>query len=64
MSRNQVMEELKMNHPAGAPMVEVSEDELTRVYGGGDVQPETTPLCLPTIPIAVTIGVIYSKKHC
>ncbi|MBU8589136.1 mersacidin family lantibiotic [Priestia megaterium] len=61
MSRNQVMEELKMNHPAGAPMVEVSEDELTRVYGGGDVQPETTPGVT-----ALTIITLYvpSKLNC
>ncbi|KQU17826.1 mersacidin family lantibiotic [Priestia megaterium] len=62
MSRSQVMEELKMNHPAGAPMVEVSEDELTRVYGGGDVQPETTPGCLYTG--GVVIGVTLSLWKC
>ncbi|MFS0907383.1 mersacidin family lantibiotic, partial [Priestia aryabhattai] len=39
MSRDQVIEESKVNHPAGTAMVEVSEEELTRVYGGGDVQP-------------------------
>ncbi|MBU8589233.1 mersacidin family lantibiotic [Priestia megaterium] len=50
-----------MNHPAGAPMVEVSEDELTRVYGGGDVQPETTPGVT-----ALTIITLYvpSKLNC
>ncbi|MDR7246980.1 mersacidin family lantibiotic [Priestia megaterium] len=46
MNRNQVIEELKMNHPAGTAMVEVSEEELTRVYGSGDVQPETSPFCV------------------
>jgi len=55
MSRNQVMEELKMNHPAGAPMVEVSEDELNRVYGGGDVQPETSFACLTSVAVTVTL---------
>jgi len=61
MSRNQVMEELKMNHPAGAPMVEVSEDELSRVYGGGDVQPETTPAC---VGAGITVGIAISKLLC
>ncbi|MGF9943035.1 mersacidin family lantibiotic [Priestia megaterium] len=61
MSRNQVMEELKINHPAGAPMVEVSEDELIRVYGGGDVQPETAP-----VVTGLTIITLYvpSKLNC
>jgi len=61
MDRNQIMEELKMNHPAGAPMVEVSEDELNRVYGGGDVQPETSP-----VVTALTIITLYvpSKLNC
>ncbi|KQU17824.1 mersacidin family lantibiotic [Priestia megaterium] len=59
MSRNQVMEELKMNHPAGAPMVEVSEDELNRIYGGGDVRAETTISCGAVL---VTIGIYISKQ--
>ncbi|MDR7246982.1 lichenicidin A2 family type 2 lantibiotic [Priestia megaterium] len=58
MNRNQVIEELKMNHPAGTAMVEVSEEELTRVYGGGDVQPETSPLCVT----AGLIGGYYLSK--
>ncbi|MDZ4599762.1 MULTISPECIES: mersacidin family lantibiotic [Bacillus cereus group] len=45
MNRNQIIEELAANHPAGAKLVEVSKDELARTYGGGDVQPETTPGC-------------------
>ena len=62
MNRNQVIEELKMNHPAGTAMVEVSEEELTRVYGGGDVQPETTTACLYTG--GVVIGVTLSLWKC
>ncbi|WP_340672927.1 mersacidin family lantibiotic [Bacillus thuringiensis] len=34
---------MKKNHLAGAKLVEVSKDELSRTYSGGDVQPETTP---------------------
>ncbi|MCM3773831.1 mersacidin family lantibiotic [Priestia aryabhattai] len=61
MNRNQVIEELKMNHPAGTAMVEVSEEELTRVYGGGDVQPETSPLCVAG---GIIIGIKISKAVC
>jgi len=61
MNRNQVIEELKVNHPAGTAMVEVSQEELTRVYGGGDVQPETNPVVTP-----LTILTLYvpSKLNC
>ncbi|MCM3773835.1 mersacidin family lantibiotic [Priestia aryabhattai] len=62
MNRNQVIEELKMNHPAGTAMVEVSEEELARVYGGGDVQPETTPAC--AIGGGITLGIALSKLLC
>ncbi|MCM3773830.1 mersacidin family lantibiotic [Priestia aryabhattai] len=61
MNRNQIVEELKMNHPAGTAMVEVSEEELTRVYGGSDVQPETNTVITP-----LTILTLYvpSKLNC
>ncbi|WP_047150428.1 mersacidin family lantibiotic [Aneurinibacillus tyrosinisolvens] len=49
MNRYQVLSALKENHPAGAPMVEVSAEELARVYGGGDVQAETTPVCAAAV---------------
>ncbi|MDA1567894.1 mersacidin family lantibiotic [Bacillus cereus] len=61
MNRNQVIEELAVNHPAGAKLVEVSKDELSRVYGGGDVQPETTPWCYLG---GVAIGVGLSMWKC
>ncbi|HDR7736278.1 mersacidin family lantibiotic [Bacillus cereus] len=62
MTRNQIIEDLKVNHPAGAKLVEVSKDELASVYGGGDVQPETTPLCAVGGGIAFGIGM--SKLFC
>jgi len=62
MSRNQVIEELKVNHPAGTAMVEVSQEELTRVYGGGDVQPETSPVC--AVGGGITVGIAISKLFC
>ncbi|MFE4880225.1 mersacidin family lantibiotic [Bacillus mycoides] len=61
MNRNQVIEELAVNHPAGAKLVEVSREELTRVYGGGDVQAETTPLLYIN---GITIGLALSKQSC
>jgi len=50
-----------MNHPTGTAMVEVSEEELTRVYGDGDVQPKTSPLCVAG---GIIIGVKISKAIC
>lgn len=49
MNRHQVLESMNVNHPAGAKLVEVSAEELARVYGGGDVQAETTPVCAAAI---------------
>ena len=63
MNRNQVIEELKMNHPAGATMVEVSEDELSRVYGGGDVQPETSPACAVGGAVAGGLWVAHTVSY-
>ncbi|HDR7736281.1 mersacidin family lantibiotic [Bacillus cereus] len=62
MNRNQVIEELGENHPAGAKLVEVSKDELSSIYGGGDVQPETTPAC--AIGGGIALGVALSSLFC
>ncbi|AHX21585.1 mersacidin family lantibiotic [Bacillus cereus] len=62
MNRNQVIEELSVKHPAGAKLVEVSKEELTRISGGGDVQPETTPLC--AFGGGVALGLSLSKVYC
>jgi type 2 lantibiotic (TIGR03893 family) len=62
MNRFQVLESIKENHPSGATLVEVSKEELERVYGGGDVQPETTTPCAYTI--GVTIGITLSMWKC
>ncbi|PGL81114.1 type 2 lantibiotic, partial [Bacillus sp. AFS054943] len=43
-------------------LVEVSKDELSRIYGGGDVQPETTPLC--AFGSGVALGISLSKVYC
>lgn len=62
MTRNQVLAALKENHPAGEVLVEVSKEELVRVHGGGDVQPETTTPCAYTA--GVVIGVTLSLWKC
>jgi mersacidin/lichenicidin family type 2 lantibiotic len=36
------LENSMLNHPAG----EISEQELQKVVGGSDVQPQTTLLCM------------------
>lgn len=59
MSRNDVLNSMKHNNPAGASMVEISEEELTRVYGGGDVQGETTAPCF-----YVGYGAYVSSANC
>ncbi|WP_412762915.1 hypothetical protein [Priestia megaterium] len=64
MSRNQVIKELGVDHPAGMAMVEVSEEELTRMYGGGDVQPETTTNMVVVTPLTVLTLYVPSKLNC
>ncbi|MBA2871394.1 type 2 lantibiotic (TIGR03893 family) [Anoxybacillus calidus] len=61
MTRNQVLEAIHQNHPSGERLVEVSAEELQRVYGGGDVQPETSPAC---VTIGIGIGIGISKLFC
>ncbi|MNH92254.1 hypothetical protein D3C73_448300 [compost metagenome] len=45
MRREEVLATLESINPAGEALVELSQSELSRVYGGADVQPETTPVC-------------------
>jgi type 2 lantibiotic (TIGR03893 family) len=60
MTRNQVLETIQQNHPSGERLVEVSVEELQRIYGGGDVQPETTPICVTAgIPIGIGISMLF-----
>ncbi|MGR5865248.1 mersacidin family lantibiotic [Bacillus cereus] len=62
MNRNQVIKELAKNHPSGSKLVEVSREELSRIHGGGDVQPETTPIC--AFGSGVALGLSLSKIYC
>lgn len=57
MSRKQVLNSLKTDNPAGKSLTVLSEEELIRTQGGGDVQSETTP----TFSAGVTFGVGMSK---
>lgn len=62
MNRENALRSLMVEHPAGEALVELSKDELTRVHGGADVQPETTPLC--GYLVGVGIGAILSIMKC
>lgn len=57
MKRNEAMQKVSMENPAGSLMGELSIEEMTRVQGGGDVQPETTLLC-------VQVGIRMSSQKC
>lgn len=48
-------------HPSGKSFGDLTEEELAQIQGAGDVNPETTPLCLGTVAI---IGFTVSLKLC
>lgn len=62
MTRTEVLASLNGNHPAGMKLVELSEEELMMVYGGGDVQPETTTVC--AVGGGIAVGIALSKLFC
>ncbi|MDI3329058.1 MAG: mersacidin family lantibiotic [Alicyclobacillaceae bacterium] len=41
-------------HPAGEVLAGLDDDELARIYGGGDVQAETTPICAISATVAAS----------
>ncbi|MFG6113701.1 lichenicidin A2 family type 2 lantibiotic [Halobacillus sp. MO56] len=66
MNRTQIAKALKnpelrtklgVESPAGETLGELNKDELSRINGGSDVQPETSPTC-------VTIGITLSLAYC
>ncbi|MCW9134382.1 lichenicidin A2 family type 2 lantibiotic [Bacillus paramycoides] len=71
MSKEQMIEALKnpearkklgeVEHPSGKPLNELTLEELAEIQGAGDVQPESSPLCVATV---VTVGMYVSKKIC
>ncbi|NUU59117.1 mersacidin family lantibiotic [Paenibacillus agri] len=62
MNRKAALRSLDMENPAGSPLVELGDNELMRIHGGADVQPETTPVC--GFFVGVGIGVILSVVKC
>ncbi|HBU84666.1 mersacidin family lantibiotic [Paenibacillus sp. UMB7766-LJ446] len=54
MKREDVLNALESANPAGEALVELSHAELSRVFGGGDVQPETTPVCAVAATVAAS----------
>ncbi|MBM7580804.1 mersacidin family lantibiotic [Jeotgalibacillus terrae] len=55
MSRSEVLKSLNEFQPAGDKMPTLSKEELAKINGGGDVQPETTPTIVP-----FTGGVVFT----
>jgi len=43
-----------VDHPAGEALMGVDDDELARIYGAGDVQAETTPICAIAATVAAS----------
>ncbi|MED4206663.1 lichenicidin A2 family type 2 lantibiotic [Neobacillus mesonae] len=62
MTRTQVLTGLNHNNPAGEVLIEVSTEELAQIYGGGDVQPETTTVC--AVGGGIALGIALSKLFC
>ncbi|MCQ4087449.1 mersacidin family lantibiotic [Saccharibacillus sp. JS10] len=54
MKRQDVLNALETVNPAGEALVELSHAELSRVFGGADVQPETTPVCAVAATVAAS----------
>jgi type 2 lantibiotic (TIGR03893 family) len=55
-----------MNHPAGQAFGELSIEEMTKIQGAGDVQPETTPTlssapCAGWLTAGISITISYAK---
>lgn len=59
MSRLEVLHSFNQNHPSGEKLAVLSQEELLRVHGGGDVQAETTTIC--AFGGGVALGVAMSK---
>ncbi|PRT15281.1 mersacidin family lantibiotic [Bacillus wiedmannii] len=61
MTRSEVINAYKMeNHPAGRKLNALTEDELTRIQGGGDVKPETTPAFGGGVALSVALSKLFS----
>ena len=57
----------ELNKVVGPSFEELSIDEMVASQGSGDVQAETTPLCIVTAAAAsfsLGTGITVSLKHC
>jgi Two-component Enterococcus faecalis cytolysin (EFC) len=60
MSRTDAIKSINKLQPAGEKMFSLSEEELAKVNGAGDVQPESTPTIVPFTG-GILFGVGMSK---
>jgi type 2 lantibiotic (TIGR03893 family) len=55
-----------VNHPAGQAFGELSKEDMMKIQGAGDVQPETTPTlssapCAGWLTAGISITISYAK---
>ena len=63
MTRSEIIKSFNQNNnPAGVKLNYLSDDDLARIHGGGDVKPETTTLC--AFGSGVTLTIALSKMIC
>ena len=57
MKRSEIIKSFNQNnHPAGVKLNYLSDEDLARIQGGGDVKPETTTLCAFGQGVSLTIA--------
>lgn len=57
MTRSEIINSYSSdNHPAGQRLSALSQEELIRIQGRGDVKPETSTLCAFGGGVALTIA--------
>lgn len=62
MQRSEILNSFNQNHPSGEKLAVLSQEELLRVHGGGDVQAETTTIC--AFGKGVALGASLSLLFC
>jgi type 2 lantibiotic (TIGR03893 family) len=57
MTRSEIINAYKReDHPAGGKLNSLSNEELARIQGGGDVQPEVTPAFIGGVAATVALS--------
>lgn len=64
--KNPELRSNKMNHPAGQSFGELAKEDMMKIQGAGDVQPETTPTlssapCAGWLTVGITATISYAK---